>query len=255
MTYKTKLASIIIAAAALSATTGCTTTDLEEGDYMVFRVAFSSSTPEANCYQKGEIPASIKEDSTSLLGGGTYIMYATEVGGYFLDAGSTVLAGELDVDTYEFRGDITDVEVPVGTTIFDADHDGIDDSMDDAIDADGDGIDDQQDDLVDVDNDGLDDRFEDNLVDANNDGVDDRIVEVPAPHKFRSVRDYRVDMVIANDVVTGETRTTLTNTCEGTDCPEDYNTQCRVTGTFEGVVIEDAQVDVSLGGPTESSTP
>ena len=116
-----------------------------------------------------------------------------------------------------------------------------------------DGIEDGSDEFVDVDLDGLDDRYEDDIVDANNDGLDDNIVELTAGYKFKDTRKYDIEIEIADDVVTGETKTTIQSTCEGTGCPLAYGAKCVVKGEFEGVIIEDAQVDVSLGAPTDDT--
>ena len=243
-----KLGSILGVAAALSAGTGCTNAELGPGDYLVFRVAQASSAPDANCFQNKQIPPSLAEDSTSLLGAGSYIMYATEERGYFLDAGKVVLEGKLDVDGYDFRGELVDVEVPAGTTMVDSDHDGFDDAVDDFVDADGDGLNDKSEDPeVDVDMDGLDDRGQDDIVDANGDGVDDRFVEVPSPHKFRKTNRYDIYIFITDGVVSGDTSTTTIDVCEGSECPKGYGTECTSYGTFDGVVIQDAHVDLSLG--------
>ena len=178
-------------------------------------------------------------------------MYSTEEGGLYLDTGSMVLEGTLDGDTYEFDGSVIDVEFPASQTIFDSDHDGIDDNSDPFVDSDADGLDDNNgaDDFVDVDLDGLDDRFEDNIVDANNDLEDDRYVDLASSYKFRTVQDYSIDITIVDDVVTGDTKTAFSTSCEGTGCPLEYGTSCVVRGEFEGVVIKDAQVDVALGAP------
>lgn len=265
MTYRSIKNALFCATVALLGATGCST-ELDDGDYQVFRVAFGSEKADAGCYVDGEIPASIREDTTTLKSGGTFIMYVTEQGDVFLDTGSMVLLGEKDGSTgYEFEGEVVDVEVPPGRTILDADHDGIDDTEDLAIDADMDGLDDTAtdfegfpvDDSVDVDGDGLDDRTQDDIVDVDNDGEDDRYVELPAPYKLRTVRDYRVEITMNGDVVIGETRSTIRNTCEGAECPETFEAStCTVQNEFQGVLIEDAQVDVALGAPTgEPSAP
>jgi hypothetical protein len=254
MTYLNKIGTLFTALCAFASVNGCAASeDLEAGDYKVFRVAFANSTPDASCYSNGEIPMSVVEDSTSLRAGGTFIMYATEEGGMYLDTGDMVLAGELDVDVYEFKGKVVDVEFPSGTIIYDSDHDGIDDSEDDFIDTNQNGVEDNLEEFVDVDLDGLDDRFEDSLVDANGDGIDDGIVEIGAGYKFKDTRDYRMDITIVDGVVTGETKTVIKTVCEGTGCPLNYGASCTVNGEFEGVVIDDAQVDVSLGAPTDDA--
>ena len=254
MTYLRKFGTLLTALTALAAANGCASDDLESGDYMVFRVAFSTATPDASCYVDGEIPQSIIEDTTSLRSGGTFIMYAGQAGELFLDTGSMVLEGEKDGPIYDFEGAVVDVEFPSGGgTIYDSDHDGIDDYEDPFVDADLDGIEDGSDEFVDVDLDGLDDRYEDDIVDANNDGLDDNIVELTAGYKFKDTRKYDIEIEISDDVVTGETKTTIQSTCEGTGCPLSYGAKCVVKGEFEGVIIEDAQVDVSLGAPTDDA--
>lgn len=254
MTYLKKFGTLLTALAALAAANGCASDDLGTGDYMVFRVAFSNATPGASCYVDGEIPMSIVEDSTSLRSGGTFIMYAAEEGGLYLDTGSMVLEGEKDGDVYEFDGKEIDVEFPAGTTIFDSDHDGIDDGVDPLVDANGNGIDDDYDEVpIDMDGDGLDDRYEDTIVDANMDGLDDRIIDLPAGYKFKDSREYKINIEVANDVVQGNTKTIISSSCEGTGCPLEYGATCTVKGEFEGVIIDDAQVDVSLGTPSDGS--
>jgi len=262
MTYVTHLKNVLFCASVAllgTAATGCST-ELTDGDYQVFRVAFDAEKADAGCYVDGEIPPSIKEDTSTLKSGGTFIMYLGEQEEVFLDTGSMVLSGEKDgPDAFEFDGVVVDVEVPPGQTILDADHDGIEDSEDLVIDADMDGLDDNAiddfgdplDPSVDVDGDGLDDRDQDTLVDADNDGEDDRFVELPAPYKLRTTRDFRVDITMLDDVVIGETKTTVSTKCEGSECPETFEaTTCTVQNEFQGVLIEDAQVDVALGAPT-----
>ena len=128
--------------------------------------------------------------------------------------------------------------------------DGIDDYEDDFIDSNHNGIEDYQEEFVDIDLDGLDDRFDDPLIDANGDGIDDGIVDLGSTYKFKDTRDYRIDITITDNVVIGDTKTVIKAACEGTGCPLEYGASCTVKGEFEGVVIEDAQVDVSLGAPT-----
>lgn len=255
MTYLKKIGTVFTALAALATANGCASDELETGDYLVFRVAFATSTPDASCYTNGEIPMSIVEDSSSLRSGGTFIMYAAEEGGLYLDTGNMVLEGAKEGDVYEFEGAVVDVEFPPGSTIFDSDHDGIDDDVDPLVDANGNGIDDSQEEFIDMDGDGLDDRYEDDIVDANMDGKDDRIVELPAGYKFKDSREYDFEISIFDDVVQGETKTTIRSSCEGMGCPLEYGAKCTVKGEFEGVIIEDAQVDVSLGAPTEDGSP
>jgi len=260
MTYRSIKNALFCASVGLlgATATGCST-ELGDGDYQVFRVAFESEKADAGCYVDGEIPESIREDTTTLKSGGTFIMYVTEQGEVFLDTGSMVLLGEKDGTGYEFDGEVVDVEVPPGRTILDADKDGIEDSEDQVIDADMDGLDDNATDLegfpldnmVDVDGDGLDDRTQDDIVDADMDGEDDRYVDLPAPYKLRTVRDYRIEVIMTGDVVNGETRSTIRSTCEGSECPETFEANtCTVQNEFQGVLIEDAQVDVALGAPT-----
>jgi len=255
MTYLRKFGTLLTALTALAAANGCASDTLDSGDYMVFRVAFTSSTPAASCYVDGEIPMSIVEDTTSLRSGGTFIMYAAEEGGLYLDTGDMVLEGEKNGPRYDFDGKTVDVEYPnVEGQIYDSDHDGIDDYQDDFVDADGDGLEDTTaDDFVDVDLDGLDDRYDDPLVDANGDGIDDNYVDLQATYKFKDSRELQFKVTVDGDVVTGKTKTIIRSTCEGTGCPLEYGAECTVKGEFDGVVIDDAQVDVSLGAPTDDT--
>ncbi|MEM1029668.1 MAG: hypothetical protein AAF928_00810 [Myxococcota bacterium] len=263
--HRIKILSSFALAMLGAAATGCST-EMGDGDYEVFRIAFDSERVDAGCYVNGEIPDSIREDSTTLKSAGTVIMYLTGPDEVYLDTGSMVLAGEPDGElAYEFEGEVVDVDIPAGSTMIDADRDGIDDFEDPSIDSDQDGLDDDEfdgfgdrvDPFVDVDGDGLDDRDQDDIVDADNDGIDDSIVEIPATYRFRTVRDYKIELFIDGDVVTGETRVAYRNVCEGTECPVSFEaTTCSVDNTFSGVRIEDAQVDVALGAnPGEAPAP
>lgn len=225
--------------------------EMGSGDYLVFRVGVSEQELSADCYDN-DIPEAVAEDKSTFRAGATFVLYYVNDTDARLDLGGMVLEGDGNGETFSFDGSSTDVEPFGGETIWDADHDGIDDSVDPFVDSDMDGLDDNDstiDTFVDVDNDGLDDRFEDPIVDANNDGVDDRIVELPSNSRLTAKTTVDVDLTFDGEVVMGDSKTKSTTSCEGPQCPIDFVAgSCTAKNDFEGIIIEDADVAVAPGG-------
>lgn len=229
---------------------------LGAGDYEVYRVAFSRQVLGQDCFDGDALPDSIREDSTTIRQGSTFVLYFDRDDTPLLDSGAWVLSGEGDGDEYSFSGNDTDVEFPPGIIVFDSDGDGLDDQNgeDPFVDADGDSLDDQLDDPeVDTDMDGLDDRFQDNLVDADGDGEDDRIVELEAGYKFITVEQINVDLTLDGDVVSGTVTSSTNSSCQGDGCPEDFGGTCTVTTNFDGVRVEDESASFGTGNSVPSS--
>jgi hypothetical protein len=240
-----RIAGTFALAAAAMGVSACD--GMSAGDYSVYRVSLEAAEYGDSCFSEtGSALASIAEDSTNLRNGATFIFYLSEGDVPMLDTGSLVLEGEdRGADTFKFKGEIVDVEVPAGSVIYDSDHDGLDDYENDTfVDADADGIDDQIDEMVDVDGDFLDDRFEDDIVDMNNDGEDDRIVELPASYKFVTTTKIDVDLLVDGDIVTGSYDTTVTSACKGTLCPENFGSKCKVSRDYQGIEIDEANIDM-----------
>lgn len=98
--------------AALSST-ACS--DIEPGDYVVYRIASTSESLSDGCYYpNGESP-NIEDDSSTMLASGTIILYAGVDETFYLDLGSATLDGVFDGaedagDMYVFEGQVVDVE-------------------------------------------------------------------------------------------------------------------------------------------------
>jgi hypothetical protein len=229
--------------AALSGVAGCG--GLSAGDHMFFRLALDASESAASCYPDEMIPESIKDDTSTLRGAATFILYVAGDDEVELDTGAVVLPGDATDDGYRFTGTSEDVDYPAGSTITDADHDGIEDDDDPMVDADMDGTDDETDSQVDTDMDGMDDRFGDVLVDVDNDGKDDRRVEIPSGIKFTKTTKITVNMKVDGSTISGTMTTVTEQKCEGDKCPMNYEKSCARSSTFKGIAIEQAEVGIS----------
>lgn len=225
---------------------------IENGDYVLIRVAFADVKEDASCYADGEIPKEIRDDTTTFRGGSTFILYRGPEDAYYLDTQSNVMEGALEGDAFTFGGESVDVEYLGGLpaeTIVDTDHDNIEDNQDNMVDADMDGLDDGfDDDVVDLDGDGDDDRFGDPEVDVNDDGVDDRLTVItPATDgdKYTTTNSLSVTFTIANEQVAGSTKASLKVTCKGVDCPSKLP-DCTQNIDFVGTVVKDADVEHQL---------
>lgn len=246
-----------VAALALLATSAaaCGGFDIGAGDVAVFRVGYAQLEQSDGCFPDGEPPPD-DGDSTDLRSGQTVLIYASASGDadpvYYLDTGSLVLQGVAgDEGTYTFEGLDKDVQSMGGTYIVDADHDGQDDnSTDTSVDADGDGEDDRNTDPeVDADGDFMDDRFEDDFVDTNGDGRHDyEGFEQPSDTKLVTSTAYAVSVTVTEEGITGTYQTTASVKCDGPGCATFEGQECKQSTDFVGVWVEDANVDVALGG-------
>src|SRR5678816_65902 len=107
-------------ATALLGVAGCG--GLSAGDHVFYRVAFDQLEKDASCYPDNEIPDSVKDDTSTLRGGATFILYIAGDDEAELDTGSLVLPGSSTDTGYTFSGNAVDVEYPPGRIITDADH-------------------------------------------------------------------------------------------------------------------------------------
>jgi hypothetical protein len=115
------LACAAVLTAAFGGLTGCNS-NLGEGDYKAYRVAFQSTEMGTDCWAGTEIPESIREDRTTFQNADTFIVYMSYEKDVMLDTGDLVLTGEGDEKLgYEFKGEAVDVDIPAGTTILDSD--------------------------------------------------------------------------------------------------------------------------------------
>lgn len=224
-----------------------------QGDYMLLSVAYADAEQDASCYVDGEVPQAIKEDTTSFRTGGTLVLFGGPDEAYYLESETAVLAGVREGDAFTFSGESVDVEYANGTpevAILDADHDGLDDNVDDGmVDADKDGLDDNyQDGDVDTDADGLDDRDQDDEVDVDMDGLDDRFTVIePAKDGDKLTMTIRttVSLTISGSDITGNSETSSSATCSGASCPEELPS-CKTSVAFVGTLVEDADVEHQL---------
>ena len=96
---------------------------MEPGDYVVYRVASTSSELSDGCYwQYQGADANVRHDSSTLKASGTFVMYAGVEEARYLDVGSVTLDGEYTGDgaegeDFEFTGRTVDIEFdnPDGT--------------------------------------------------------------------------------------------------------------------------------------------
>lgn len=95
---------LIIAALLLS---GC---GLGPGDYVVYRVSFSTPDLTSDCYPDGEVPSDRANDSTTFRETGTFILYTGAEDDLYLDTGEVTIAGARTDDGYEFIGETVDVD-------------------------------------------------------------------------------------------------------------------------------------------------
>lgn len=219
---------------------------LSPGDHVFYRLALDATESAPTCYDDDKVPDSVKDDTTTLRGGATFVLYVTGDEKVALDTGSVVLSGTTTDTGYKFSGNAVNVNYPAGEIIIDSDQDGIDDDSDPMVDADKDGIDDATDPEVDTDNDSRDDRSGDPLVDANGDGKDDRRREITSTTKFTDTTRITVDMTVDGASISGKMTTLTEKACTGEACPMNYESSCTRTNTFKGIAIE--QAEVSLGG-------
>jgi len=243
------------AAISLLGLIGCQSgAEVVPGDYSVFRIASVNAGKESgDCGTVDPNPTTTHKSTFRV--GATFLAYgiSTTTGDdLYLDVGGEVLTGELQADgSYEFKGVTTDTQVTGGKTIFDSDHDGIDDNTDTMIDADGDGLDDKfTDTMVDVDGDGLDDRNADNLVDADGDGLDDREVVLPGDTTITTVSTLTITFTPADKAIAGTGVTNVRTTCDGKCTAFDaanLGINCTTSTAFVGIQIEDASVSVPIG--------
>lgn len=246
-----RLAALALLASSAAA---CGGFDIGAGDVAVFRVGYAQLEQSDGCFPDG--PPADDGDSTDLRSGQTVLIYASASGDadpvYYLDTGSLVLEGVAgDEGTYTFEGLDKDVQSLGGAFIVDADHDGQDDnSADPTVDADGDGEDDRDfDSDVDADADGMDDRFEDDFVDTNGDGRHDyEGFEQPSDTKLVTSTAYAVSVTVTEEGITGTYQTTASVKCDGPGCATFEGEECKQSTDFVGVWVEDANVDVALGG-------
>jgi len=242
----------VLLGSALSLTAAGCGGGIENGDYLLLRVAFSDLKEDASCYANDEIPKEIKNDTTSFRSGSTFVLYRGPEEAYYLDLEEVVMEGTREGDNFTFEGESVDVEYQGGipaVVITDSDQDGIDDNDDPMVDADKDGQDDKfQDDYVDIDADGEDDRFEDQEVDVNGDGVDDRFTIVtPATDgdKYTSTRQQTVSFTITNENISGTVENVIKVKCSGVACPTKLP-NCTQDLEFVGTVVKDADVEHQL---------
>lgn len=234
---------------------------LGPGDSLIFRVAFDEVKQGADCFPGGEIPESIRDDTSNFRNGATLILYVAGDEEALLDISGEVLSGKVDGDNFEFSGTRVDVYYPPGTRIMDANGNGTEDSMEPNLDVDADGVLDSSDPTVDRDNDGLDDRseFTDDLVDLNMDGEDDRFREIPSGITMTDTRSLNISMTVDGSTVSGAARTAAVQECATTlptaMCPEDYNTSCSYSTSFKGIEVEDANLAIGSGSPIDEPTP
>jgi len=238
---------------ALLGTSAVACDGMQEGDYTVYRISYEPTEASASCYDGVDLGPSVTEDSTDLQRAATFILYIGADDTPMLDTGAVVLEGEDNGDdSYTFKGVTKDVEVASDGYIMDSDHDGLDDFEDDPmVDADGDNVNDYyDDDFVDVDGDGLDDRYDDELVDLDGDGLDDRLVEKWADAKYVATTKITIELAIDGELVSGDTKQISTTTCVGLECEADFASSCTLTNDFQGVEIEEADINIGTDGDT-----
>ncbi len=242
--------AILIGSAVLSlAAAGCGS-DADDSDYMLLRVAYASIEKDASCYEDGEVPTEVKDDTTSFFAGGTLVVFNGPDEAYYLESETTALEGTRDGDVLTFTAKSVDVEYvngKPGKSIRDADHDGLEDDVKDGmVDADKDGLDDSyQDDEVDTDGDGQDDRYGDEEVDVNKDDLDDRFTMIEPPtegDKVTKTTKSTVSITISDSDITGKGETSSKSTCSGATCPEELPS-CKSSVTFVGTIVEEASVE------------
>lgn len=217
---------------------------IAEGDYVMLRIAFSQEDPGYTCFPNDDIPPSVSEDVYESRAALTALLYRLPAERYYLDLDTYALEGTGDGSAFEFRGESVDVSYLGGGTIFDSDHDGIDDSEDDFIDSDEDGIADFEDPDVDVDGDGEHDLQADALVDADGDGEDDRYVELTGDTKLTTTRTTTVTLTLTGDVVSGGLTARETTACDGSSCMGFEPFDCTRTRSFTGARIDTASLSV-----------
>jgi len=90
---------------------------ISAGDHIFYRLAFEATDSSPGCFPNEMIPDSVKDDTTSVRGGATFIVYAPSNEDLSLDTGSMVLDGEVTDTGYQFSGTTVDVTNPVGDTV------------------------------------------------------------------------------------------------------------------------------------------
>ena len=83
---------------------------ISAGDYVIYRVAFDEQDLSSGCYFPNDGPGpNEKSDSSTILDGTTFILYAGPEDTFYLDTGSAILEGTADGDVYSFSGKVVDV--------------------------------------------------------------------------------------------------------------------------------------------------
>jgi len=101
--------------AALAGLTGC---GVSPGDTWIYRVSFGETDSNSGCwYPDTDPPPNQENDSSTLRGTGTWIIYASIEDKIYLDTGAVTLEGATTDEGFTFSGKVTDVQfdVPDGT--------------------------------------------------------------------------------------------------------------------------------------------
>src|SRR5689334_16050889 len=106
-------APLLAMAIGLLGLSGC---GLGVGDHVFYRVAVSPTARSADCYNNNMVPADVKDDTTNLSGGTTFILYIPGDKAPELDTGDVVVPGAATDTGYRFTGNMKDVDYPNGDT-------------------------------------------------------------------------------------------------------------------------------------------
>ncbi len=210
---------------------------LGAGDYVVYRIAATEGSLGSDCNADDDDSSTLRDTVSAVL----YVAGGEE-DQPLLDFGGDVLTGSETDDGYTFSGSTVDREPFGGQTIFDSDHDGVDDVDDPMVDSDADGEEDFTDADVDVDMDGLHDLLEDDIVDLDGDGEDDRIV-TSGESVLITTLALDVSLTIDGETVSGTAKIKTSVACDG-PCDGFDASSCTVTQDFVGVQIDDALLDL-----------
>ncbi|MDC3956027.1 hypothetical protein [Polyangium jinanense] len=94
--------------AALAGLTGC---GVSPGDTWIYRVSFGETDSSSGCWHPAtEPPENLANDSSSLRGTGTWIIYASIEDKIYLDTGAVTLEGAESDEGFTFSGKVVDVE-------------------------------------------------------------------------------------------------------------------------------------------------
>jgi hypothetical protein len=96
-----------------TASIGAAGCGLGAGDHVFYRVAVANTVSDKSCYKNDTIPDSVKDDSTNLSGGSTFILYLNADKTAELDTGSLVVNGQKTDTGYAFSGESINVEYPI----------------------------------------------------------------------------------------------------------------------------------------------